>query len=45
MSAMTSAPTAGAVPLPGGLMVSEDGYTLRLVDRTLPTGPPVMQTV
>ena len=39
MSGMTSAPTADAVPLPGGLMVSEDGYTLRLVDRTLPPGP------
>ena len=39
MSAMTSAPTADAASLPGGLMVSQDGYTLRLVDRTLPAGP------
>ena len=41
MSATTSAPTADAVPLPGGLMVTENGYTLRLTDRTLPPGPQV----
>ena len=41
MSAMTSAPTSDPAPLPGGLMVSQDGYTLRLVDRTLPPGPQV----
>ena len=41
MSAMTSAPTADAAPLPGGLMVSEDGYTLRLDDRTVPAGEQV----
>jgi len=41
MSAMTSAPTSDPAPLPGGLMVSQDGYTLRLVDRTLPAGPQV----
>jgi len=35
---MTSAPTAGAASLPGGLMVSQDGYTLRLADRTAPAG-------
>lgn len=39
MSAMTSAPTADAASLPGGLMVSEDGYTLRLADRTAAAGP------
>jgi hypothetical protein len=39
MSAMTSAPTADAASLPGGLMVSEDGYTLRLADPAVPAGP------
>jgi len=39
MSATTSAPAAGAAPLPGGLMVSENGYTLRLADRTATAGP------
>jgi hypothetical protein len=38
MSAMTTAPAAGAASLPGGLMVSQDGYTLRLADRTVPAG-------
>jgi hypothetical protein len=38
MSAMSSAPAAGAAALPGGLMVSQDGYTLRLADRTAPAG-------
>jgi hypothetical protein len=41
MSTMTSAPAAGAASLPGGLMVSEDGYTLRLPDRTVPAGEQV----
>ena len=41
MSAMTSASTADAAPMPGGLMVSEDGYTLRVTDQTLPPGPQV----
>ena len=41
MSAMTSASTADAAPMPGGLMVSEDGYTLRVTDRTLPPGSQV----
>lgn len=40
-TAMTSAPTADAAPLPGGLMVSQDGYTLRLADRTVLAGPQV----
>jgi hypothetical protein len=38
MSAMTTAPAANPVSLPGGLMVSQDGYTLRLADRTAPVG-------
>jgi hypothetical protein len=38
MSAMTSAPTAGMASLPGGLVVSQDGYTLRLADRSVPAG-------
>jgi hypothetical protein len=38
MSAMTSAQPANAAPLPGGLMVSQDGYTLRLADRTATAG-------
>lgn len=37
-TAMTAAPTAGGVPLPGGLMVSQDGYALRLADRSVPAG-------
>jgi hypothetical protein len=37
-TAVTSAPTAGAAQLPGGLMVSQDGYALRLADRTAPAG-------
>jgi hypothetical protein len=41
MSAMTSAQTADAASLPGGLMVSEDGYTLRLADRSVTAGPQV----
>ena len=41
MSAMTTAPAAGAVSLPGGLMVSQDGYTLTLAERSLPAGPMV----
>lgn len=40
-TAMTAAPTTGAAPFPGGLMVSQDGYTLTLADRSLPTGPTV----
>ena len=39
MSAMTAAPPAGAAGLPGGLMVSQDGYTLHLADRSMPAGP------
>jgi len=39
MAAMTAAPAAGAATLPGGLMVSQDGYTLRLADRAVPAGP------
>jgi len=38
MSAATSVAGAGAAPLPGGLMVSQDGYTLRLAERTAPAG-------
>ena len=36
-----TAPAAGAASLPGGLMVSQDGYTLRLADRSVPAGPQV----
>jgi hypothetical protein len=39
MSAMSAAPAAGAASLPGGLMVSQDGYTLRLGGRTVQAGP------
>ena len=39
MSATTVAPAAGAASLPGGLMVSQDGYTLRLADRAVQAGP------
>jgi hypothetical protein len=38
---VAAAPTIGAASLPGGLMVSEDGYTLRLADRTATAGPQV----
>ncbi|MGS0684289.1 hypothetical protein ACVBEQ_03850 [Nakamurella sp. GG22] len=41
MSAMTTPAAAGDVSLPGGLMVSQDGYTLTLADPSLPTGPTV----
>jgi len=41
MSEQTAAPTAGAASLPGGLMVSQDGYTLNLADRTAQAGPQV----
>ena len=40
MSTMTAAPAADAASLPGGLMVSQDGYTLALADRSVPAGPP-----
>jgi len=38
MGAMTMAPTAGAPSMPGGLMVSQDGYTLVLADRSVAAG-------
>ena len=41
MPATTAAPAAGAASMPGGLMVSQDGYTLRLADRFLPAGAQV----
>jgi hypothetical protein len=41
MSAMTTAPAANSASLPGGLMVSQDGYALRLADRSLPAGSQV----
>jgi hypothetical protein len=40
-TAVTSAPTQGAASLPGGLMVSQDGYTLRLAARTVQAGTQV----
>src|SRR5664279_3277260 len=39
--ATTAASLAGAVTVPGGLMVSQDGYTLALAERSLPAGPQV----
>jgi len=39
--ATTAASLAGAATVPGGLMVSQDGYTLALADRSLPAGPQV----
>ena len=39
--ATTTASLAGAATMPGGVMVSQDGYTLALVDRSLPAGPQV----
>jgi len=36
MAAMSQ---AVAAPVPGGLMVSQDGYTLALAERSLPAGP------
>lgn len=36
---MTMAPAAGAASLPGGLMVSQDGYALQLSNRTVQAGP------
>jgi len=41
MSAMTTAPAANSASLPGGLMVSQDGYTLRLADRSVRAGSQV----
>lgn len=38
MSAPAGTGPAGAPTWPGGLMVSQDGYTLRLADRSLPAG-------
>ena len=35
---MPATSSAGAAALPGGLMVSQDGYTLRLADRTAQAG-------
>lgn len=37
-TAMTAVSGESAEPTPGGLMVSQDGYTLVLADRTLPPG-------
>ena len=37
-STMPSAPSDGAGEVPGGLMVSRDGYTLVLADRSVPAG-------
>jgi len=39
--AMDTAAMAAAAELPGGLMVSQDGYTLALADRSVPAGPTV----
>jgi hypothetical protein len=39
--ATTAASMAGAATVPGGLMVSQDGYTLALAERSLPAGPQV----
>jgi len=39
--ATTAASLVGAATVPGGLMVSQDGYTLALADRSLPAGPQV----
>src|SRR5664279_5582962 len=39
--ATTAASLAGAVTVPGGLMVSQDGHTLALAERSLPAGPQV----
>jgi len=39
--ATTSASLAGAATVPGGLMVSQDGYTLALAEWSLPAGPQV----
>ena len=36
MSGMTTATAAGSASLPGGLMLSQDGYAFRLADRTVP---------
>jgi hypothetical protein len=36
--ATTAASMAGAATVPGGLMVSQDGYTLALAERSLPAG-------
>jgi len=41
MPATTAAPAAGAASMAGGLMVSQDGYTLHLADRSLPAGAQV----
>jgi hypothetical protein len=40
-SNMSAPPVSGAESVPGGLMVSENGYTLRLADRSLPAGQQV----
>ena len=39
--ATTAASMAGAATVPGGLMVSQDGYTFALAERSLPAGPQV----
>ena len=39
--AMTAGGAESTEPVPGGLMVSQDGYTLVLADRTLPPGAQV----
>jgi len=41
MGTTTAVPASGAASLPGGLMVSQDGYTLHLSDRTVPAGAQV----
>ncbi len=41
MGDTATAAMAAAAQLPGGLMVSQDGYTLTLADRSLPAGPSV----
>jgi len=38
---MDTAAMTAAAELPGGLMVSQDGYTLALADRSVPAGPTV----
>ena len=40
-SNMSAPPVSGAESVPGGLMVSENGYTLRLADRSLTAGSQV----
>ena len=37
--AMDTAAMVAAAELPGGLMVSQDGFTLALADRSAPAGP------